>query len=83
MGVEVNEKPLILTFSVFMALLLCGCTSYCYGKIRERYGNYVRQLFYVRFLKYNPDGAAVSHYKWDGDPEKIDIVIPEKYGKQR
>ena len=30
MGVEVMKKPLILTFSVFMALLLCGCTSYCY-----------------------------------------------------
>lgn len=42
------------------------------------YGSY-----FMFFLKYNPDGAAVSHYKWEGDPEKTDIIIPEKYGRQK
>ena len=73
---------MILAFSVFISLLLCGCTTYCYedtvSDMEIMYGSY-----FMFFLKYNPDGAAVSHYKWDGDPEKTDIVIPEKYGKQK
>ena len=76
------KKPLILTFSVFMALLLCGCTSYCYedtvSDMNIMYGSY-----FMSMSEYNPDGAAVTYYTWDGDPEKTDIVIPEKYGKQK
>ena len=80
MGVEVMKKPLALALSVFIALLLCGCTyNDCetVSDMRFLYGTY---LF---FGNYNPDGAAVSYYTWDGDPEKTDIVIPEKYGKQK
>ena len=73
---------MILALSVFISLLLCGCATYCYedtvSDMEIMYGSY-----FMFFLKYNPDGAAVSHYKWDGDPEKTDIVIPEKYGKQK
>lgn len=76
------KKPLALAFSVFMALLLCGCTAYCYedtvSDMNIMYGSY-----FMSMSEYNPDGAAVSGYVWDGDPEKTDIVIPEKYGKQK
>ncbi|MFQ8952778.1 MAG: hypothetical protein ACLR56_07090 [Oscillospiraceae bacterium] len=48
---------MILTFSVFMALLLCGCTSYCYedtvSDMEIMYGSY-----FMFFLKYNPDGGG-------------------------
>ena len=79
-GVEGMKKPLALALSVLIALLLCGCTyNDCetVSDMRFLYGTY---LF---FGNYNPDGAAVSYYTWDGDPEKTDIVIPEKYGKQK
>ncbi len=76
------KKPLILALSVFISLLLCGCTTYCYedtvSDMNIMYGSY-----FMSMSEYNPDGAAVSGYVWDGDPEKTDIVIPEKYGKQK
>ena len=74
------KKPLVLILSVFIALLLCGCT---YNDC-ETVGD--MQFLYGSFLfsqNYNPDGAAVSAYVWDGDPEKTDIVIPEKFDKQK
>ena len=74
------KKPLILAFSVFMALLLCGCTYNDCDTVSDMQFLYGTYLF---FGKYNPDGAAVSYYTWDGDPEKTDIVIPEKYGRQK
>lgn len=81
-GVEVMKKPLVLALSVFISLLLCGCTTYCYedtvSDMEIMYGSY-----FMSMSEYNPGGAAVSCYAWDGDPEKTDIVIPEKYGKQK
>ena len=76
------KKSLVLVLSVFISLLLCGCTNYCYedtvSNMDIMYGSY-----FMLMSEYNPDGAAVSCYAWDGDPEKTDIVIPEKYGKQK
>lgn len=76
------KKPLALALSVLIALLLCGCTAYCYedtvSDMNIMYGSY-----FMSMSEYNPDVAAVSGYVWDGDPEKTDIVIPEKYGKQK
>ncbi len=76
------KKTRVLVLSALIALLPCGCTTYCYddtvSDMNIMYGSY-----FMFFLKYNPDGAAVSYYTWDGDPEKTDIVIPEKYGRQK
>ena len=53
------KKSLVLVLSVLISLLLCGCTSYCYedtvSDMEIMYGSY-----FMFFLKYNPDGAAVS-----------------------
>lgn len=74
------KKPLALALSVLIALLICGCTYNDCETVSDMQFLYGSYLF---FKNYNPGGAAVSYYTWDGDPEKTDIVIPEKYGKQK
>ena len=73
------KKAITLLLALVMMLLLCSCT-YCEkaeeGCFDIQYGSCLPFK-----MKWNPDGASVCCYRWDGDEANTDIVIPDKYEK--
>lgn len=71
------KKAITLLLALVMMLLLCSCT-YC-----ERAEEGCFDILYGSYLpfqmRWNPDGACVHIYTWDGDESNTDIVIPDKY----
>ena len=74
------KKAITLLLVLLLLLGLCACT---YGNTAEEGSFKIMYGSYFPFpLRWNPDGACVYQYTWDGDEGNTDIVIPDAYASR-